>query len=239
MLQFLRLLSILKKQSNMTKKTLILFTELKEVFDTLSNEQAGQLIKAIFEYEQTNILPDLEGLLKIVFIPIRQSIDRNRIKYENVCDRNKENIGKRWNKNNTKNTNGKIGINKNTKNTDKDKDSDKDKEKDNNKEKDIIGDTPKTPLEIKFEEFLKFRKAKKVPVLPESVDALKSKLWKLSNKNEDTAIEILNESIANGYQGIFELKNNNNGKQSVLNNNKSVREEILTRDFNSLLNGNS
>jgi hypothetical protein len=238
MLQFLRLLSILKKQSNMTKKTLILFTELKEVFDTLSNEQAGQLIKAIFEYEQTNILPDLEGLLKIVFIPIRQSIDRNRIKYENVCDRNKENIGKRWNKNNTKNTSGKIGINKNTKNTDKDKDSDKDKEKDNNKEKDIIGDTPKTPLEVKFEEFLKFRKAKKVPVLPESVDALKAKLWKLSNKNEQVAIEILNESIANGYQGIFELKNNN-GKQSVLSNNKSVREEILTRDFNSLLNGNS
>jgi hypothetical protein len=110
------------------------------------------------------------------------------------------------------------------------------------KEKETVKETEtkieKTPLEVKFEEFLKFRKAKKVPVLPESVDALKSKLWKLSNKNEDTAIEILNESIANGYQGIFELKNNN-GKQSVLNNNKSVREEILTRDFNSLLNGNS
>ena len=114
----------------MIKKTLILFTELKEVFDTLSDEQAGQLIKAIFEYEQTNILPDLQGLLKIVFIPIRQSIDRNRVKYDNVCERNKENIGKRWNKNNTKNTSGKIGINKNTKNTDKD--NDKDKDSDNN-----------------------------------------------------------------------------------------------------------
>jgi hypothetical protein len=115
----------------MTKKTLILFTELKEVFDTLSDEQAGQLIKAIFEYEQTNILPDLQGLLKIVFIPIRQSIDRNRIKYNNVCEKNKENIGKRWNKNNTKNTSGKIGIIENTKNTDKDKDKDSDKDKDN------------------------------------------------------------------------------------------------------------
>jgi hypothetical protein len=125
----------------MIKKTLILFTELKEVFDTLSDEQAGQLIKAIFEYEQTNILPDLQGLLKIVFIPIRQSIDRNRVKYDNVCERNKENIGKRWNKNNTKNTSGKIGINKNTKNTDKDKDKDSDKDSDsdnkNKKEKDI------------------------------------------------------------------------------------------------------
>ena len=120
----------------MIKKTLILFTELKEVFDTLSDEQAGQLIKAIFEYEQTNILPDLQGLLKIVFIPIRQSIDRNRVKYDNVCERNKENIGKRWNKNNTKNTSGKIGINKNTKNTDKDKDKDKDKDSDKDSDKD-------------------------------------------------------------------------------------------------------
>lgn len=218
-----------------TKKTLILFTELKEVFDTLSDEQAGQLIKAIFEYEQTNILPDLQGLLKIVFIPIRQSIDRNRIKYENVCEKNKENIGKRWNKNNTKNTSGKIGINKNTKNTDKDKDkdSDKDNESVKDKEKDIIGDSPKTPLELKFDEYLKFRKAKKVPVLPESLQSLKNKLWKLSEQNTENAIKILDESISNGWTGIFKI-NEQNGKQSVITNNKSVREEILARDYDNI-----
>lgn len=215
-----------------TKKTLILFTELKEVFDTLSDEQAGQLIKAIFEYEQTNILPDLQGLLKIVFIPIRQSIDRNRIKYENVCEKNKENIGKRWNKNNTKNTSGKIGINKNTKNTDKDKDkdSDKDNESVKDKEKDIIGDSPKTPLELKFMEFVNYRKATKKPIRNESMESFKKQLWTLSGQNEQTAIEILEQSIANGYQGIFELKNNKNTKNGKPTNHlEQRRAEILSK----------
>ena len=94
----------------------------------------------------------------------------------------------------------------------------------------------KTPLEKKFDEFLEFRKQKKSPIVPASLQAFKDKLWKLSNKNEQTAIEILNESIANGWTGIFELKNNNNGKQeSGINKNQHLRDKIRT-DFENKVN---
>ncbi len=69
--------------------------------------------------------------------------------------------------------------------------------------------TTKTPLELKFDEFKKFRKAKKKPILPESELALKNRIWKLSNNNKENAIKIIDQSIANGWTGVFELKEEN------------------------------
>ena len=37
-------------------------------------------------------------------------------------------------------------------------------------------------------------------------------LYKLSNQNQNTAREIIHQSIANGYKGLFELKQNQNAK---------------------------
>ena len=101
-------------------------------------------------------------------------------------------------------------------------------------EKEIKPEIEKTPLEKKFEEFVNFRKAKKEPILDVSMEAFKKKLWKLSGKNTEMAIEILEQSIAMGWTGIFTIKENNNGKQSVITNNKSVREEILTKHYDNL-----
>jgi hypothetical protein len=118
------------------KKSFILHIDQKEVFDTLTNEQAGVLIKAIFNYEFDKTLIELEPLLKIIFIPIRQAIDRNTERYDNVCKRNSENISKRWNKENTKNTSRKSGIKKiprDTRNTDNDNDNDSDNDSERGK----------------------------------------------------------------------------------------------------------
>ena len=44
-------------------------------------------------------------------------------------------------------------------------------------------------------------------------DALKriiKKAWELGNGNRREIIAVLNQSIVGGYQGLFELKNNNN-----------------------------
>lgn len=117
----------------MAKDSFLLYQEHRDIFQTLDDEEAGQLIKAIFEYEDTGQINDLDKSLKIAFIPIKNALDRNREKYEKVVERNKQNIEKRWNKNNTKNTTGKFGIPKNTKNTDNDSDNDNDN--DNVKEK--------------------------------------------------------------------------------------------------------
>lgn len=112
------------------KDSFILYLDQKEIFGMLEDEEAGQLIKAIFEYEETGQMPKLDKSLRIAFIPIKNALDRNKEKYQKVIERNKQNIEKRWNKENTKNTTGKIGIRKNTKNTDNDNEHVNDNEND-------------------------------------------------------------------------------------------------------------
>ena len=60
------------------------------VFKELSNEDAGKLIKGIFEYSVTGEIT-LEGYLKIIFLPIKEEIDKNEEKYEMICERNRNN----------------------------------------------------------------------------------------------------------------------------------------------------
>jgi uncharacterized phage protein (TIGR02220 family) len=116
------------------KKSILLYQDQKEVFDTLTDEQAGKLIKAIFQYQENGEFILADPLLKIIMIPIRQAIDRNSDKYDAVCKRNAENIAKRWNKDDTKNTSGINGIPNDTKNTNNDSDSDSDNDSDNKRD---------------------------------------------------------------------------------------------------------
>ena len=66
----------------MEKGSFILYTEQKEVIDKLSDEQAGKLIKAIYEYEKTGIMPKLDNLLDIIITPFKLALDKNRV---SVC----------------------------------------------------------------------------------------------------------------------------------------------------------
>lgn len=70
-------------------------------------------------------------------------------------------------------------------------------------------------------EFEEYRRKIKKPIKDASKESFLKKLYKLSNGDESVAIEILDTSIANGWQGIFELKTQNNGnskKQSAIDN---------------------
>ena len=55
-------------------------------------------------------------------------------------------------------------------------------------------------------------------------------LYKLSNENMDTAREIINVSIANGYKGLFELKTNQNAKPT----NQQLQNEYANRWANGM-----
>lgn len=84
------------------KDSFILYTEQKEIFESLSDEDAGKLIKQIFKYIETGQEPEIKGMLKIAFIPIRQNLDRNNDKWEDIKQKRSEagKVGadKRWNK---------------------------------------------------------------------------------------------------------------------------------------------
>ncbi len=79
------------------KDNFLLKKSQQEVFRELSDVDAGKLIKGIFNYVNTGD-SELDGYLKIVFIPIKDYIDKNEERYQKRCEKNKENIKKRWEK---------------------------------------------------------------------------------------------------------------------------------------------
>ena len=125
------------------KKSFLLYQDQEEVVNSLTDAQAGQLFKAIFKYNKGEN-PQLDPILKIVFIPIRQALDRDEKKYQEICQKNRKNIIGRWhNKRDAKhtteydrirpNTTGYEAIRSDTKHTDTDNDNDNDNDKVKNK----------------------------------------------------------------------------------------------------------
>lgn len=74
----------------MIKDNFLLKLSQIKVFNELSDEDAGKLIKGIFEYANSKKII-LDGYLKIIFIPIKEEIDKNEARYELVCEKNKKN----------------------------------------------------------------------------------------------------------------------------------------------------
>ena len=74
----------------------------------------------------------------------------------------------------------------------------------------------RSPIEIAIDDFKEFRKKIKKPMTDRAVELLVDKLNKLASDDE-TKIAILNQSIVNGWQGIFPLKEDTQ-RQSGTNN---------------------
>ena len=72
------------------KDNFLLKKEHQEIFTALTNEEAGELIKGIFNYVCTGD-SGLKGVLNAVFVPIKKVIDDNEEKYKKICERNKQN----------------------------------------------------------------------------------------------------------------------------------------------------
>lgn len=201
----------------MGKNSFKLFTDYAEIFDSLSDEQAGQLIKAIFAHE-TGQEYRLDGLLNAVFVPIRQQLDRNRESYNTICEKNRQNIQKRWDNDTTVS----VGIRpynsvsaNDTKNTDTDKDKDTDTDKDtdkNNKpqnararEGDIFAGRSFSPLmQDKLTEWLKYKAERRETYKPVGLRSFLSEMEnKLKRYNEADVIALINECMANNWKGII------------------------------------
>ena len=75
------------------KDNFLLKKSQQEVFRELSDIDAGKLIKGIFNYVNTGD-SELDGYLKIVFIPIKDYIDKNEENYRKRCETNKLNGSK-------------------------------------------------------------------------------------------------------------------------------------------------
>ena len=82
----------------------ILYTSDYQLIEGLTDEQLGQLTRALFVYARDGEVINLEPVVRMAFVFIKDKIDRNQQKYQKKCERNRENIRKRWNKSNTNDT---------------------------------------------------------------------------------------------------------------------------------------
>ena len=80
------------------QKGFIVYGDIKAVIDELPDSQVSQLFRGMVDYFVEGKDPDFDGVLKFVFIPIKQQMDRDIEKYETKCQKNRENIKSYWNK---------------------------------------------------------------------------------------------------------------------------------------------
>lgn len=74
----------------MIKKSFILYSDIRETFTALTDEEAGQLIKHILTYVN-GIEPIIENrIVKILFEPIKAQLIRDAEKWNNIIDKRKE-----------------------------------------------------------------------------------------------------------------------------------------------------
>ena len=64
------------------KNSFVVYTDIKETLDDLTDEQVAALFRGMVDYQITGEDPMFSGALKYVFIPIRQQMDRNNTKWE-------------------------------------------------------------------------------------------------------------------------------------------------------------
>ena len=63
------------------KPGVMLYFEMRNVFEELSNEKRGILISAILDYSEFGIQPDFRGSLRIAWASIRHKLDRDDDNY--------------------------------------------------------------------------------------------------------------------------------------------------------------
>ena len=114
------------------QKGFIVYGDIQPVLKELDDNQVAQLFRGMVDYFVDGMDPAFDGVLKFVFIPIRQQMDRDAEKYEKKCERNRENVKKRWNKDKDTNEYESIRTYTNDTNTNKNKNTNTNKGKDTN-----------------------------------------------------------------------------------------------------------
>ena len=146
-------------------KCFLVYYDNEVIVCRLPDEEAGRLFKSLFPYGRESIKPNFEDnpALAMAFDILSMAIDRGKEKYAERCEKNRKNISKRWNaedttvydriQSNTKDTTVYDRIQSNTKDTTvydrvpyKEKYKEKEKYKNKKKDKDIntISSEPET-----------------------------------------------------------------------------------------------
>ena len=232
------------------KKGFILYADQKELFEQLSNEQAGELIKHIYRYVNDENPVSDSALINIAFTPIKQQLKRDLEKFEQV--REKRSLAGKASANkrkqiSTNSTSVKSVKHRSTNSTDKENDNVNVNVTVTDKENDNVTDTvndsslKKEPKKLSYvsisefpfksdtflnawKEWLIHRKSIKKPYKTKKSEL--TALQKLARENvtEKNCLLSIETSIAGGYQGLFKHKENERRKSKHDSNREELTE---------------
>lgn len=177
------------------RKSFLFYYDWANIYEPLDDIRKAKLITATIRYAKDNTDTKFDDLtLKVIFNVIKDTIDRDSARYNEICLKNAENIKKRWNKN----TNEYDRIQTNTNYTDIDivKEIDKDIDKDKDTDRDIENDSISSSFSSKTvceysDDFLDFWK--EYPKKVGKGDAFKKwKKAKLTNTDKTDIMNALN-----------------------------------------------
>ena len=204
-------------EEEIKKPSFLVYYDNEVVIVRMSDEEAGKLFKSLFPYGREEIKPDFEKspALAMAFDILSMTIDRDKEKYVKRCEKNRENIQKRWTKaGKQSNTNVYAGKQSNTKHTDKDKD--KDMERDSNIDYQQIADMY-NEICISF-----------------------PRLTKLSDSRKKAIRARLNQYAIEDFKRLFELAEESSFLKGQNARNWSANFDWLIKDSNmaKVLDGN-
>lgn len=182
------------KDRGIQREGFILYKSFYDPISQLTDEQLGRLFRSIYLW-QINGEADPEPDIQIAFGFFINQFRIDNDKYQEKCDKNRENIQSRWERE-KKDTNEYNRIQTNTNRSDNEND------KENGKEK----RKKRSSLSLPFsdQEFIDtWNELRKQPKWrKKTVTALQKSLDRLSRYDVRFAIELMNTAIENGYQGV-------------------------------------
>jgi len=192
----------------MSKKSFILYQEYKKNLSALSQSQKGDLLDAIFAYNE-GVKIDLEPITNMAFSFIESDLNRNNQKYDNIVERNRINGSKGGRPPKPKKPSGLSG------NPNKPKKADNGNGNDNgndNKDDNKI----KIPAFVKadlWNEFLRIRIKLKAVNSDLAITGILNKLEKFKAKGHDPN-DLIQNSIEGSWKTVFEPRASKQTKTS-------------------------
>lgn len=76
------------------QKSFILYHDMQEVVEDMTDEEAGKLMKMIFRYHKTGEIEETDRIVSIAFKSFKATFERDKESYAKRCERNAYNGSK-------------------------------------------------------------------------------------------------------------------------------------------------
>ena len=195
------------------RKSFIVHNDSLNILDELTDEQAGVLFKAIRSYH-LGVDTEMDTLTKIAFSPFKNQFERDAVKYENLCEKNRLIAENRYSAKSTSGKSGNQPLPSSTKSTDNDNDNDNDNDSKSKKEvtKDLVALAPKFNFKSELlalgvdkdilNDWLMVRKNKKASNTKTALTKILNQIAK-TNLSVNDAIEFACSNDWKGFESLW------------------------------------